>query len=166
MSGVSKVIFGGKTLVDLTGDTVVPGALRAGYKAHNKSGDEITGTIPDVSLGTITISVGASGLITASVDQSPGYTPGGSGSKTHQLTTQAAQTITPGTADKTIQSGRYLTGVQTIKGDANLLAANIKKGVTIFGVAGAMEPGATVHSGTGVPAASLGSNGDIYVKTK
>lgn len=104
MSGVSKVIFGGRTLVDLTGDTVVPGALRAGYKAHNKSGDEITGTIPDVSLGTIAISVGASGLITASVDQSPGYTPGGSGSKTHQLTTQAAQTITPGTVNKTIQS--------------------------------------------------------------
>ena len=54
---------------------------------------------------------------------------------------QAAQTITPGTADKTIASGQYLTGVQTIKGDSNLKAENIKNGVSIFGVAGTLEEG-------------------------
>lgn len=54
---------------------------------------------------------------------------------------QAAQTITPGTADKTIESGRYLTGAQTIKGDANLVADNIKSGVSIFGVTGTLEAG-------------------------
>lgn len=52
---------------------------------------------------------------------------------------QAAQTITPGTADKAIASGKYLTGTQTIKGDANLKAENIKKGVSIFNVAGTYE---------------------------
>ena len=52
---------------------------------------------------------------------------------------QVAQTITPGTADKTIASGRYLTGTQTIKGDSNLKAENIKQGVSIFGVAGNYE---------------------------
>lgn len=166
MSGVSKVIFGGKTLVDLTGDTVSAGVLRKGYTAHDKSGAEITGTLPDVALGTISISVNSAGLVTASINQSAGYVPGGTGSKTHQLTTQAAQTITPGTTDKTIAAGTYLTGVQTIKGDANLSADNIKKDVTIFGVTGTMEAGATVYSGTGAPASSLGANGDIYVKTK
>ena len=60
----------------------------------------------------------------------------GTKSATKQLTTQGAQTITPGTSNKTIASGRYLTGTQTIKGDANLVAANIKKDVTIFGVRG------------------------------
>lgn len=166
MSGVSKVIFGGKTLVDLTGDTVIAGALRQGYTAHDKSGSQITGTIPDVSLGVISISVSSSGLITASLNQSAGYTPGGSGSETHQLTTRGAQTIKPGTADKTIPAGTYLTGAQTIQGDANLVAGNIKSGVSIFGVTGTMESGATVYSGAGVPASSLGSDGDIYVKTK
>lgn len=63
----------------------------------------------------------------------------GTKSVTKQLTTQGAQTITPGTSNKTIASGRYLTGTQTIKGDANLVAANIKKGVSIFGVAGTNE---------------------------
>lgn len=51
-------------------------------------------------------------------------------------TAKAAATITPGTQDQTIAAGTYLSGAQTIKGDANLIAANIKKGVTIFGITG------------------------------
>lgn len=103
-----------------------------------------------------TISVDSSGLITASVSGTQsvtptvtaGYVSSGtagtitvSGSATKQLTTQAAQTITPGTSNKTIASGRYLTGTQTIKGDANLIPANIAGGVSIFGVTG-------THSGS------------------
>ena len=49
---------------------------------------------------------------------------------------QGAQTITPGTSNKTIPAGTYLTGVQTIAGDADLISANIKSGANIFGVAG------------------------------
>lgn len=52
--------------------------------------------------------------------------------------TKAAQTYTPGTSDQTISSGRWLTGKQTIKGDADLVAGNIKKGVNIFGVTGTL----------------------------
>lgn len=61
------------------------------------------------------------------------------GKVTGTIQSQAAQTITPGTADKTIASGKYLSGAQTIKGDANLLAENIKNGVSIFGVTGTYE---------------------------
>lgn len=50
-----------------------------------------------------------------------------------------AKTYTPGTSNQTISSGICLTGAQTIKGDSNLKAANIKKGVTIFGIAGTWE---------------------------
>ena len=49
---------------------------------------------------------------------------------------KAAETITPGTANQTIAANQYLTGAQTIKGDANLTAENIKSGVSIFGVEG------------------------------
>lgn len=48
----------------------------------------------------------------------------------------AAKTWTPKTTNQTIAAGTYCTGKQTIKGDANLKAANIKKGVSIFGVTG------------------------------
>ncbi|MEY8360058.1 hypothetical protein AALA99_13725 [Anaerotruncus colihominis] len=55
------------------------------------------------------------------------------------IPTKSARTYTPGTADQTIVAGQYLGGTQTIKGDANLTSVNIKKGVSIFGVTGAME---------------------------
>ena len=54
------------------------------------------------------------------------------------IASQAAQTITPGTTDQTIAAGKYLAGAQTIKGDAKLVAENIKSGVSIFGVSGAL----------------------------
>lgn len=50
--------------------------------------------------------------------------------------TKGAETFTPNTQDQTISSGRWLTGTQTIKGDANLVSSNIKSGVSIFGVNG------------------------------
>lgn len=61
------------------------------------------------------------------------------GKVTGTIQSQAAQTITPGASDKTIESGKYLSGTQTIKGDANLLAENIKSGISIFGVTGTYE---------------------------
>lgn len=41
----SKVIFYGETLIDLTQDTVEADALLAGYTAHDKNGEPITGTL-------------------------------------------------------------------------------------------------------------------------
>ena len=35
---VNKVIYGGRVLIDLTGDTVDPSKLLKGSKAHDKSG--------------------------------------------------------------------------------------------------------------------------------
>jgi len=69
--------------------------------------------------------------------------------RTGTMPTQAAQTITPGTTNKTIASGRYLSGTQTIKGDSNLVASNIKSGVSIFGVAGNFAGGGGLAYATG-----------------
>lgn len=55
------------------------------------------------------------------------------------IPTLLGQTIVPGTADKTIANGQYLGGTQVIKGDPNLTSSNIKSGVTLFGVEGALE---------------------------
>lgn len=53
--------------------------------------------------------------------------------------TLGAQTYTPSTTNQTISANRWLTGAQTILGDSNLIAANIKKNVTIFNVTGTYE---------------------------
>ena len=65
------------------------------------------------------------------------------------VTRKNAATITPGTTDQTIAAGQYLSGAQTIKGDANLKAANIKSGVSIFGVTGTASSGTTVQRKAG-----------------
>lgn len=174
---VNKVVYGGETIVDLTADTVSADTLAEGVTAHDKSGNVITGTIatktasdmtvsgatvtapagyyaspasksvPTATQATPSISVDTEGKITASATQTAGYVSTGTKSNTKQLPVQAAQTITAGTTDQTIASGKYLTGAQTIKGDANLLAENIKSGVSIFGVEGTLEAGGS-GSGT------------------
>ena len=40
----NKIIYGGKTLLDLTADTVTPDKLAEGITAHDKSGALVTGT--------------------------------------------------------------------------------------------------------------------------
>lgn len=94
--------------------------------------------IPSTTQSTPSISVSNSGMITSSITQPGGWLSSGeTKSATSQLSVQSAQTWTPGTSNKTIGSaGYYLTGVQTIKGDINLVSSNIKNGVTIFGVTG------------------------------
>ena len=129
---------GGSGGTDTSDATATASDIRDGKTAY-ANGEKVTGTIPTVTQATPSISVSTDGKITASATQSAGYVSAGTKSATKQLTTQAAQTITPGTSDKTIASGRYLVGTQTIKGDANLVAGNIKSGVSIFGVAGTYE---------------------------
>lgn len=145
-----------KTSADLTasGATVT---VPVGYygTAASKSVSSGSAKTPATTItATPTISVNSTtGLITASVSASQSVTPSVtagyvstgtagtvsvSGSDTEQLTTKAAATITPTTSDQTISAGQYLTGAQTIKGDSNLIASNIKSGISIFGINGAL----------------------------
>lgn len=153
-----------KTSSDLTasGATV---SVPSGYYASTASKAVTSGSAatPATSItATPTITVSTSGLITASVSASQSVTPtvsagyvssgtagtvSVSGSDTEQLTVQAAQTITPSTSNQTIASGTYLTGTQTILGDANLVAANIKSGVSIFSVNGSLTAATVSQDG-------------------
>lgn len=45
MAGVSKVVYGSRTLVDLTSDTVSADKMASGATAHAANGDQVTGTI-------------------------------------------------------------------------------------------------------------------------
>ena len=117
--------------------TVTPDS---GYDALSKV---TVNAIATATQATPSIVVSDAGLITASSTQSAGYVAAGTKSATKQLTTKAATTITPTTSNQTIASGTYLTGTQTIKGDSNLIASNIRSGKSIFGVAGTLKEGIT-----------------------
>ena len=113
-------------------------------------------SIPEVAQATPTISVSSSGLITASATQTAGKVAAGTKTATEQLTTQAATTYTPSTSNQTIAAGTYCSGVQTIKGDSNLIASNIKSGVSIFGVNGTVQT-SSVQTKSGTFRVSNGS---------
>ena len=129
--------------VTASGDTVTVGA---GYYASSVSKSvasgsvtapaTITGTSASVSTGTNTLTLSKTVSVTPNLTTA-GYissaTAGNSSvSLTASVTTKAATTYTPGTSNQEIASGTYLTGKQTILGDANLVASNIKAGVSLF----------------------------------
>ena len=151
-------------------------------------------TSATLTTGNNTITLSKAVSITPSV--TAGYISSGTaGNVTVQLTatvtTKAAATITPGTSNQTIAAGTYLTGTQTIAGDADLVAGNIKSGVNIFGVNGTFTSDATAgpteiingvtayvdgekitgslvvqtyYTGSSTPSSALGNNGDIYLQ--
>lgn len=93
--------------------------------------------MPTATQATPSITVNSSGLITATATQTAGYVSAGTKSTTKQLAFQAAKTITPTTVSQTaVSSGYYTGGNITVAGDSNLVAGNIKNGVSIFGVRG------------------------------
>lgn len=131
-----RAIETGTQLPELTSPGVAAD-LRQGKQLIDQEGNVVDGTLVEVEQATPSISVSSAGLITASAAQSGGIVAEGSKSATKQLTTQDEKIVTPGTSDQTaVASGRYTTGAVTVKGDANLVPANIKSGVSIFGVTG------------------------------
>lgn len=92
-----------------------------------------TGTMPNRGAVNQSLAINGSYTIPA------GY-HNGSGKVTQSIPTQGGSTTTPGTANKTIvAANRYVNGNIIVAGDPNLIAANIVKGKTIFGVPGAAE---------------------------
>ncbi|MEX0084637.1 hypothetical protein AB2T90_19585 [Clostridium butyricum] len=69
------------------------------------------------------------------------------------IATKGSQIYIPSRNDQVIYANQYLNGNQTIKGDYNLLAENIKEGVSLFGTLGTCNiqsmGGSTFVSGTG-----------------
>ena len=134
----------------------------------------ISGTNATVSTGTNTLTLTKSVSVTPNVTTAGYISSGTAGnssvSLTGSVTTKAAATITPSTSNQTIASGTYLTGTQTISGDANLIAENIKKDVTIFGTTGTYEGSggggggdSKFVTGTFTTSSSTSTNGTINV---
>lgn len=113
---------------------------------------------PTESQQTVTPDTGYDGLSQVTVEAVPaGYV--GSG-----VTKKSAATYTPKSTDQLIAAGQYLSGAQTVKGDANLVGGSILEGKSIFGVAGTVVI-QKYYTGSGAPSASLGSDGDLYLQT-
>ena len=133
---MAEAFLTGQSGKKLVGNAAV-GDVLSGKTFSNANSNKLTGTMPNKGKVDYQMPINGSFTIPA------GYHDG-TGSIFQSITTKGSETFTPGTANQTVASGRYLTGTQTILGDANLVAGNIKNGVSIFGVIGsAAIPGGT-----------------------
>lgn len=114
--------------------------------------------IPKAAQATPSISISTRGLITASATQSEGYVSAGTKSATNQMTTQNGKDVYPGTTRQLVVAAwRYTIGDIYVNGDSNLTAGNIKKGVSIFGVAGTYADMAKVYVAKNIKPTAMGS---------
>lgn len=147
-------VYLGSTQVDMQGGFVTGGASGASLQSKTVS--------PSESAQTIKADYGYDGLSQVTVN-AVSRTYVGSG-----VTKKSAATYTPGTSDQSIASGQYLSGAQTIKGDSNLTAGNIRNGVKIFNVtgsyAGSSSSGGTNTSDATATASDIAKGKTAYVQ--
>ena len=133
----NKVIYGGKVLIDLTGDTITPADLARGVIAHDKSGAEITGTSTKDS-DTSADTAAASEILRGKTAHVKGKLVTGNmsnnGAVSGSINTVAGQyTIPQGYHDG---SGKVSISAAE---QAKLVAKNIRQGVVVLGITGTMS---------------------------
>lgn len=138
----NKVIYGGKTLMDLTGDTVTSDTLLSGATAHNMAGVAIEGSCTfdsDTSDATAKAAEILSG-VTA-------YARGAKITGTMPNNGSVSETIDTKTEEFTIPQG-YHDGSGKVKipttEQAKIIPENIKTGISILGVTGTVKPSSSV----------------------
>lgn len=141
---INKVVYGGKTLIDLTGDTVTADKVLEGFTTHDKSGASITGTCTfDVNSGDATVSVAE--MLTGKTAYARGTkltgTMPNNGAVTGKISTKdGAYTIPQGYHD-----GSGKVSIDATE-QAKIIAQNIREGVTILGVEGSMSGSESVKA--------------------
>ena len=135
---ISKVVYGGNTLIDLTADTVTKEKVLKGYTAHGADGEPIVGTC-EYDANTQDATATSAEILTGKTAYNKGVKITGemknNGAVAGKISTKAgAYTVPQGYHDG---SGK----VQIDETEqAKLIPANIRQGVTVLGVAGAMSP--------------------------
>lgn len=128
----ANVATSGTTYVDISSTTAAPVLVSGSYLFINKGYVDnlkisLARLVPDGASADLASNKILQGY--SAYDRDGALIAGSIPSKT-------AQTYTPTTTNQTIAAGQYLSGIQTIAGDANLIAANIKEGVQLFGITG------------------------------
>lgn len=137
MAGISKVVYGGRTLIDLTADTVKAEHLLKNYTAHGADGELITGT-NDWDSNTQDATAADSEILLGKT----AYVKGSKKTGTMPNNGAVTGTISAKTEQYSVPKGYHDGGgkVQIAAAEqAKLIPDNIRDGVTILGVAGTMS---------------------------
>lgn len=149
----NKVVYGSKTLIDLTADTVSADKLEKGLTAHDKTGEVITGTSTKDSDTSDATAAVAEILV--------GKTAYARGAKlTGTMPDNGAVSDTISERDQSVSipmgfhDGGGTVAISDIERD-KIIAANIKQGISILGIEGTYSgEGYMLQSKTVTPTAS------------
>jgi len=140
---VNKVIYGGDTLIDLTGDDVAASDVLSGKKFHLPSGAPGTGTCnfdADTSDATAT----AAEILATKTAYKNGSKLTGTmpnrGAVSGSISTKAGEYTVP----QGYHDGSGKVSIAATEQD-KLIPANIREGVTVLGVEGAMSGSEDTH---------------------
>lgn len=139
---INKVIYGNKTLIDLTGDTVTPDKLAQGITAHDKSGAIITGTNTYDSNTS-----DATAKVAEILEGKTAYVAGSKITGTMPYRGTVVEEITEVNGEIPIAQGYHEgSGYVSIsdREQAKIIPQNIKMGISILGVVGTCEPSNSV----------------------
>lgn len=134
---ISKVVYGGNTLIDLTADTVTADKLLKGTTAHGANGEPVTGSCTydaDTQDATATAAEILSGKTA--------YNKGNKVTGSMKNNGAVSGTISSKSGTYTVPQG-YHDGSGKVQIDsteqAKIIAENIREGITILGVEGSMS---------------------------
>ena len=134
---ISKVIYGGNTLIDLTGDTVTADKLLRGITAHGADGEAVTGSC-EYDANTQDATAVAAEILNGKT----AYNKGSKVTGTMKNNGAVAGKISTKAGKYTVPQG-YHDGSGTVEIDsteqAKIIPDNIRDGVTVLGVTGTMS---------------------------
>ena len=142
----NKIIYGGNTLIDLTGDTATASDVLTGKTFHDKTGATVEGTLTYDADTSDANAVASEILATKTA-----YVSGSKVTGTMPNRGAVTGTITIKAQQYKIQNG-YHDGSGNVQiastEQAKIIATNIRQGVTILGVEGTMSGSEDVKAQT------------------
>ena len=133
---ISKVVYHGNTLIDLTADTVKADKLLKGFTAHGADGEVINGSC-DFDANTQDATAAAAEILAGKT----AYNKGSKVTGTMKNNGAVAGTIAVKDDQYTVPQGYHdgsgKVGIAETE-KAKLIAENIRQGITLLGIEGAM----------------------------
>lgn len=134
---ISKVVYGGNTLIDLTSDTIKKDKLLVGYTAHGADGERIEGTC-DYDANTQDATASDSEILAGKTAYVKGEKKTGkmknNGAVNGTISEKAGQYTVP----QGYHDGSGKVSIASTE-QAKLIPENIRDGVTVLGVLGTMS---------------------------